>query len=116
MLLNIIAASPLDEFLTAGECHVSIKTLKPVRTFSDNTNTDFFHLSGAVAQLGARVNGIHEVAGSIPASSTNFFHLSEVSGDVPSLTSGRILSFANLPNFTISGGSGPYLLTGHGAY
>jgi hypothetical protein len=27
--------------------------------------------SGAVAQLGARVNGIHEVAGSIPASSTN---------------------------------------------
>ena len=26
---------------------------------------------GAVAQLGARVNGIHEVAGSIPASSTN---------------------------------------------
>ena len=26
--------------------------------------------SGAVAQLGARVNGIHEVAGSIPASST----------------------------------------------
>ena len=27
---------------------------------------------GAVAQLGARVNGIHEVAGSIPASSTNF--------------------------------------------
>ena len=25
---------------------------------------------GAVAQLGARVNGIHEVAGSIPASST----------------------------------------------
>ena len=29
-------------------------------------------LSGAVAQLGARVNGIHEVAGSIPASSTNY--------------------------------------------
>ncbi len=29
--------------------------------------------SGAVAQLGARVNGIHEVAGSIPASSTNFY-------------------------------------------
>ena len=27
-------------------------------------------LRGAVAQLGARVNGIHEVAGSIPASST----------------------------------------------
>jgi hypothetical protein len=35
----------------------------------------FFHTveitrRGAVAQLGARVNGIHEVAGSIPASST----------------------------------------------
>jgi hypothetical protein len=27
--------------------------------------------SGAVAQLGARVNGIHEVTGSIPVSSTN---------------------------------------------
>jgi hypothetical protein len=27
--------------------------------------------SGPVAQLGARVNGIHEVAGSIPARSTN---------------------------------------------
>ena len=27
---------------------------------------------GPVAQLGARVNGIHEVAGSIPAWSTNF--------------------------------------------
>jgi hypothetical protein len=26
--------------------------------------------SGAVAQLGARVNGIHEVTGSIPVSST----------------------------------------------
>ena len=33
--------------------------------------------SGAVAQLGARVNGIHEVAGSIPASSTKhrFVHV-----------------------------------------
>ena len=29
--------------------------------------------SGAVAQLGARVNGIHEVAGSIPDSYTNFY-------------------------------------------
>jgi hypothetical protein len=28
-------------------------------------------LGGAVAQLGARVNGIHEVMGSIPISSTN---------------------------------------------
>lgn len=40
-------------------------------------NASIFHInpivespSGAVAQLGARVNGIHEVAGSIPASST----------------------------------------------
>ncbi len=31
--------------------------------------------SGAVAQLGARVNGIHEVAGSIPASSTKSYTL-----------------------------------------
>src|SRR6185369_16540516 len=30
-----------------------------------------FTPSGAVAQLGARVNGIHEVTGSIPVSSTN---------------------------------------------
>ena len=35
---------------------------------------------GAVAQLGARVNGIHEVAGSIPASSTNFNSRQEASG------------------------------------
>ncbi len=34
---------------------------------------------GAVAQLGARVNGIHEVAGSIPASSTKF-HRREAKG------------------------------------
>ena len=32
---------------------------------------DEFYPSGAVAQLGARVNGIHEVMGSIPISSTN---------------------------------------------
>lgn len=31
----------------------------------------FFSADGAVAQLGARVNGIHEVMGSIPISSTN---------------------------------------------
>ncbi len=31
---------------------------------------DLARSGGAVAQLGARVNGIHEVAGSIPASST----------------------------------------------
>ena len=33
-------------------------------------------LRGAVAQLGARVNGIHEVAGSIPASSTKISDVS----------------------------------------
>ncbi len=32
----------------------------------------FFDKPGAVAQLGERVNGIHEVRGSIPLSSTNF--------------------------------------------
>ncbi len=32
---------------------------------------DLLRPSGAVAQLGARVNGIHEVTGSIPVSSTN---------------------------------------------
>ncbi len=32
----------------------------------------FFDKSGAVAQLGERVNGIHEVEGSIPFSSTRF--------------------------------------------
>ena len=30
--------------------------------------------SGPVAQLGARMNGIHEVTGSIPVWSTNFFN------------------------------------------
>ena len=29
---------------------------------------------GAIAQLGERVNGIHEVAGSIPAGSTKFLN------------------------------------------
>ena len=43
-------------------CHVGDHS----RTPEIQTST-----SGAVAQLGARVNGIHEVAGSIPASSTN---------------------------------------------
>ena len=33
------------------------------------------HQYGPVAQLGARVNGIHEVAGSIPAWSTTFLDL-----------------------------------------
>jgi hypothetical protein len=31
----------------------------------------FFKVTGAVAQLGERMNGIHEVVGSIPISSTN---------------------------------------------
>ena len=39
--------------------------LKTQPSGTQNSNT-----CGAVAQLGARVNGIHEVAGSIPASST----------------------------------------------
>jgi hypothetical protein len=33
----------------------------------------FASSSGPVAQLGARMNGIHEVAGSTPAWSTNSF-------------------------------------------
>jgi hypothetical protein len=36
---------------------------------------------GPVAQLGARVNGIHEVAGSIPAWSTNLIH--KISAPIP---------------------------------
>jgi hypothetical protein len=35
---------------------------------------------GAVAQLGERVNGIHEVSGSIPLSSTNLIGLTERAG------------------------------------
>ena len=31
---------------------------------------------GAIAQLGERMHGMHEVAGSIPASSTNYFDYS----------------------------------------
>jgi hypothetical protein len=36
-------------------------------------STKFFHASGAVAQLGERLNGIQEVVGSIPSSSTKNF-------------------------------------------
>jgi hypothetical protein len=39
----------------------------------DHLGRAWYHLvlpRGAVAQLGARVNGIHEVTGSIPVSST----------------------------------------------
>ena len=32
---------------------------------------------GPVAQLGARVNGIHEVTGSIPVWSTNLINISD---------------------------------------
>ena len=49
-------------FLTHPTLH---GTLAALTLFSPTTC-----ISGAVAQLGARVNGIHEVAGSIPASST----------------------------------------------
>ena len=49
-------------FLTHPTLH---DTLAALTLFSPTTC-----ISGAVAQLGARVNGIHEVAGSIPASST----------------------------------------------
>ena len=33
----------------------------------------YFDVNGAVAQLGERLNGIQEVVGSIPISSTNLF-------------------------------------------
>jgi hypothetical protein len=36
--------------------------------------TDFHVTDGPVAQLGARLNGIQEVAGSIPARSTNYIN------------------------------------------
>jgi hypothetical protein len=35
-----------------------------------------FALNGVVAQLGERMNGIHEVRGSIPLDSTNIFNKS----------------------------------------
>ena len=50
----------------------SAGTVRPGLTGPSRTANLLFRLGGAVAQLGARVNGIHEVAGSIPASSTNF--------------------------------------------
>ena len=50
-------------FLTGQDLRVSMAHFS--RSIHIATNQ-----RGAVAQLGARVNGIHEVAGSIPASST----------------------------------------------
>ena len=55
--------------LTAHQPHVSMPSVVSTPQFSIVISN--FNISGgAVAQLGARVNGIHEVAGSIPASST----------------------------------------------
>ena len=59
--------------MTAWETHVSIRCV--VRMLRSSIAHSFRSeltsiWGGAVAQLGARVNGIHEVAGSIPASST----------------------------------------------
>ncbi len=46
--------------------------MKPPRNFQQAciNLADNFDFEGAIAQLGERVNGIHEVAGSSPASST----------------------------------------------
>ena len=51
-----------------------LRVSMPQRLNAAISNLNFIdhdRTGGAVAQLGARVNGIHEVAGSIPASSTN---------------------------------------------
>ena len=54
---------PCFAFLTEWDLRVSMPELLAEYVSLDQR-------CGAVAQLGARVNGIHEVAGSIPASST----------------------------------------------
>ena len=62
---------------------------------ADATNGQVFagpvaKTNGAIAQLGERYNGIVEVSGSIPLSSTKFFNkLVKISGDAP------LLIFAN---------------------
>jgi len=42
--------------------------------------SDFWFLIGAIAQLGERVNGIHEVGGSIPPGSTISLDLDRLTG------------------------------------
>jgi hypothetical protein len=56
-----------------------------------SASANFGFPSGAVAQLGARVNGIHEVTGSIPVSSTNSSNDSDT-GTIP-LASGFVHLF-----------------------
>ena len=63
----------LCSFLTTRLAHGSIGPFSRVQAYPMIQRQNMS--CGAVAQLGARVNGIHEVAGSIPASSTNIFSL-----------------------------------------
>ena len=57
-------------------CKITLPGFRVVAFASRRSNSRLIRtelktrIRGAVAQLGARVNGIHEVAGSIPASST----------------------------------------------
>ncbi len=59
---------------------------------TQSSRAAFFPQSGPVAQLGARFHGMEEVAGSIPARSTNISRMSavyaprlagEVAGSIP---------------------------------
>ena len=61
----------LSDAVVAGRYEVHLR-LKPPRNFQQAciNLADNFDFEGAIAQLGERVNGIHEVAGSSPASST----------------------------------------------
>ena len=72
-MLNCQRKSPRP-FLTGPDLHVSMPPRLNAAISNLKFQIDNDRTGGAVAQLGARVNGIHEVAGSIPASSTKLQH------------------------------------------
>ncbi len=57
---------------------VKFDFLRSLFYFYSSTRHSDLPYSGAVAQLGERLNGIQEVVGSIPIGSTNFKNLSAI--------------------------------------
>ena len=74
----------LPDAIVAGRYEVHLR-LTRTRNFQRAciTLADDFDFEGAIAQLGERVNGIHEVAGSSPASSTASDYSATVVGANP---------------------------------
>ena len=56
----------------ASETHATARQELTIAAYA-TIGVRFFHKNGPVAQLGARLNGIQEVTGSIPVRSTNSF-------------------------------------------